>query len=128
GLRFNANKLLIDPYAKAISGSITWQDSLFGYEVGSNLEDLSFSKSDSAHFIPKSMIIDPNFDWEGVMAPKIPYHKSIIYETHVKGLTKLHPGIPEDIRATYEAIAHPVMIEYFQKLGVNAIELMPVHH
>ena len=128
GLRFNPNKLLIDPYAKAISGTISWHDSLFGYELGSEQEDLGFNKQDSAHFIPKSMIIDPNYDWEGVKAPKIPYHKSIIYEAHVKGLTKLHPGIPQDIRGTYEAIAHPVMIEYFQKLGVNAIELMPVHH
>ena len=128
GLRFNPNKLLIDPYAKAISGTISWHDSLFGYELGSEQEDMGFNKQDSAHFIPKSMIIDPNYDWEGVKAPKIPYHKSIIYEAHVKGLTKLHPGIPEDIRGTYEAIAHPVMIEYFQKLGVNAIELMPVHH
>ena len=128
GFRFNPNKLLIDPYAKAISGTISWHDSLFGYELGNELEDLSFNKQDSAHFIPKSMIIDPNYDWEGVKAPKIPYHKSIIYEAHVKGLTQLHPGIPEEIRGTYEAIAHPVMIEYFQKLGVNAIELMPVHH
>ncbi len=128
GFRFNPNKLLIDPYAKAISGTISWHDSLFGYELGNELEDLSFNKQDSAHFIPKSMIIDPNYDWEGVKAPKIPYHKSIIYEAHVKGLTQLHPDIPEEIRGTYEAIAHPVMIEYFQKLGVNAIELMPVHH
>ncbi len=128
GFRFNPNKLLIDPYAKAISGTISWHDSLFGYELGNELEDLSLNKQDSAHFIPKSMIIDPNYDWEGVKAPKIPYHKSIIYEAHVKGLTQLHPGIPEEIRGTYEAIAHPVMIEYFQKLGVNAIELMPVHH
>ncbi|WP_207493245.1 glycogen debranching protein GlgX [Aridibaculum aurantiacum] len=128
GHRFNPNKLLIDPYAKAISGTINWHDSLFGYEVGHPDEDLSFSTSDSAPYIPKSVVIDPNFDWEGDTQLKIPYHKSIIYETHVKGFTKLHPEIPEEIRGTYAAISHPVTIDYLKKLGITAIELMPVHH
>ena len=107
GHRYNPNKLLIDPYAKAIAGIIDWNDALFGYEVGSPEEDLSFSETDSAPFIPKCVVIDPNFDWEDDRAPKIPYHKSIIYEAHVKGFTKLHPEIPEEIRGTYAAFAHP---------------------
>ncbi len=128
GHRFNANKLLIDPYAKAISGTIDWNDALFGYEIGNPDLDLSFSTLDSAPFIPKSIVVDQDFDWEGVKQPKIPYHKSIIYETHVKGFTKLHPDIPEEIRGTYAGLAHPVTIEYLKQLGVTAVELMPVHH
>jgi isoamylase len=85
GHRFNPNKLLIDPYAKAISGVIDWHDSLFGYEMGNPDEDLSFSETDSAPFIPKSVVVDPNFAWEDDQPPRTPYHKSIIYETHVKG-------------------------------------------
>jgi isoamylase len=128
GERFNANKLLLDPYAKAIAGKIEWSDSLFGYEVGNEEEDLSLSEQDSAPFLPKCVVIDPSFDWGDDKAPRIPYHKSIIYETHVRGFTKQHPDIPEDIRGSYSALAHPVTIEYLQKLGVTAIELMPVHH
>ena len=128
GHRFNPNKLLIDPYAKAISGTINWNDALFGYEMGHPEEDQSFSDTDSAPFIPKSVVIDPRFDWEGDKLPRIPYHRSIIYETHVKGFTKLHPAIPEEIRGTYAAIAHPVTIQYLKELGITAIELMPVHH
>ncbi|WP_345952622.1 glycogen debranching protein GlgX [Mucilaginibacter sp. PAMB04168] len=127
GLRFNANKLLIDPYAKAISGVINWHDALFNYDVYSEEKDLSFSETDSAPFIPKSVVVDPKFDWEGDCPPKTPYHSTIIYETHVKGFTKLHPEIPEEIRGSYAAIGHPVTIEYLKKLGITAIELMPVH-
>src|SRR5690606_36552916 len=97
GHRYNANKLLIDPYAKAIAGTIEWNDALFGYELNHPDEDLSFSTVDSAPYIPKSVVINPEFDWEGDKAPKVPYHKSVIYETHVKGFTKLHPEIPEEI-------------------------------
>jgi isoamylase len=128
GHRFNDNKLLIDPYAKAISGTVNWHDSLFGYELGSNDEDLSYSTLDSAPYTPKSVVIDHNFDWGNDCSPKIPYHKTIIYETHVKGFTQLHPGIPENIRGTYAAIAHPVTIQYIKDLGITAVELMPVHH
>jgi glycogen operon protein len=128
GQRFNLNKLLIDPYAKALSGTITWHDSLFGYQIGHPDGDLSFSESDSAPFIPRSIVINPNFDWEGDKPPHIPYHQTIIYEAHVKGLTKLHPKIPGKIRGTYAAIAHPEMINYLKALGITAIELMPVHH
>jgi glycogen operon protein len=128
GHRFNSHKLLIDPYAKAISGTVQWHDALYGYQIGHPEEDLSFSKVDSAPYIPKSVVIDTEFDWEDDRPPKIPYHKSIIYETHVKGFTQLHPQIPNEIRGTYAAIAHPVTISYLQKLGITAIELMPVHH
>jgi isoamylase len=128
GHRFNPNKLLIDPYAKAVSGTIEWHDSLFGYEMGNPKEDLRPSTTDSAPFIPKSVVVDANYDWEGDRSPKTPYHKSIIYETHVKGFTKMHPDIPENIRGTYAALAHPVTIRYLKELGITAIELMPVHH
>lgn len=128
GLRHNPNKLLIDPYAKAIAGTIDWNDSLFGYQLGDPEEDLSFSETDSAAFIPKCVVIDHNFDWENVKTPKIPYHKTIIYETHVKGFTQLHPDIPKEIRGKYAALAHPVTIDYLTALGITALELMPVHH
>ena len=128
GHRFNPHKLLIDPYAKAIAGAIQWHDALFGYEVGHPDEDLSFSHVDSAPYIPKSVVIDPAFDWEGDKLPQIQYHESIIYETHVKGFTQLHPDIPEEIRGKYAAISHPVTIKYLKELGITAIELMPVHH
>ncbi len=127
GHRFNPNKLLIDPYAKAISGTIDWNDALFGYEVGHSDEDLSFDDRDSAPYIPKSVVIDSRFDWEGDRLPRIPYHRTVIYEAHVKGFTKLHPAIPEELRGTYPAIGHPATIQYLKELGITAIELMPVH-
>ena len=128
GHRFNPNKLLIDPYAKAISGTIKWNNALFGYEVGHADGDLSFDDRDSAPYMPKSVVIDPRFDWEGDKLPRISYHRTIIYEAHVKGFTKTHPDIPEKLRGTYAAIGHPVTIQYLKELGITAIELMPVHH
>jgi glycogen operon protein len=119
---------LIDPYAKAISGTIKWHDSLFGYEIGHPDADLSYSELDSAPFVPKSVVVDAQFDWGDDKPPQIPYHQTIIYETHVKGFTKLHPQIPEDIRGTYAALSHPVTIQYLKDLGITAVELMPVHH
>ncbi len=128
GHRFNPHKLLIDPYAKAISGTIQWHNSLFGYIIGDEQADLSFSTEDSAPYIPKSVVVDSNFDWGDDTPPRIPYHRSIIYETHVKGFTQLHPDIPDEIKGTYAALCHPITIDYLKKLGITAIELMPVHH
>lgn len=128
GHRFNANKLLIDPYAKAIANTLRWDDALFGYEVGHGKADLSFSEKDSAPYIPKGVVIDNAFDWEDDQSPDIPMHRTIIYETHVKGFTTQHPDIPEEIRGTYTALGHPVTISYLQSLGITAIELLPIHH
>lgn len=128
GHRFNPHKLLIDPNAKAIAGTIHWHDSLFGYMLGHELEDLSYNQEDSAPFLPKCVVIDPSFDWEGDKPPGIPFHQTIIYETHVKGFTMMHPDIPEEIRGSYAALAHPVTINYLKELGITAVELMPVHH
>lgn len=128
GHRFNSNKVLLDPYAKAISGIIEVKEELFSYQIGHEDEDLSFSEIDSAPFVPKSVVIDAGFDWKNDVAPKIPYHKSVIYELHVKGFTQLHPEIPEEIRGTYAAIGHPATIKYLKELGITAVELLPIHH
>jgi isoamylase len=127
GHRFNCNKLLMDPYAKAIAGSIDWHDSLFAYEIGNDEQDLSFSETDSAPYIPKSVVIDNTFDWGDDQLPRTPYHQSIIYEAHVRGFTMTHPDIPEEIRGSYAALAHPAAISYLKELGITAIELMPIH-
>ena len=128
GHRFNPSKLCIDPYAKALSGIEKWNDSLFAYKIGHKKKDLSLSQSDSAHFVPKSVVIDDHFNWLGDTQLKIPLNKTVIYELHVKGFTKRFPGIPEEIRGTYAAMRHPDVINYLKSLGVNAVELMPVHH
>ncbi|HEV7622402.1 MAG TPA: glycogen debranching enzyme GlgX, partial [Flavisolibacter sp.] len=128
GFRFNSNKVLIDPYAKAIANKLQWNNALFGYVVGSKDEDLSFSEENSAPFIPKPVVTEHHFDWEDDKPLNIPYHQTIIYETHVKGFTFRHPEIPENIRGTYAALAHPVIIKYLKDLGITAVELMPVHH
>jgi isoamylase len=128
GHRFNRHKLLIDPYAKSIAGDLRWDDALFGYTPGDAKEDLSFNETDSSPLLPKCVVIDPNYDWQDDVRLNIPYHKTIIYETHVKGFTKLHPDIPENIRGTYSALAHPAAVHHLKSLGITAIELMPVHH
>ena len=126
GHRFNPHKLLIDPYAKAISGVVQWNDALFAYNIGE--DDLSLDTTDSAPFVPKSVVIDGHFDWGDDHPPRVPMHQSVIYETHVKGFTATHPEIPEEIRGTYAALAHPVTINYLRELGITAIELLPIHH
>ncbi|NMH96479.1 glycogen debranching protein GlgX [Pseudonocardia acidicola] len=124
GLRCNPNKLLIDPYAKALDGPVKWDEAVFGYTFS---DPDSRNDADSAPFVPKSVVVNPYFDWGSDRPPKIPYHETVIYEAHVKGLTIQHPEIPEELRGTYAGIAHPVMIEHLQRLGVTAVELMPVH-
>lgn len=128
GYRYNPNKVLLDPYAKSISGAVKWNKSVFGYDLEDPDRDLSFSKSDNSAYVPKSVVIEPIFDWEDDKVLAIPYHETIIYETHVKGFTMLNPEIPENIRGTYAALAHPATIRYLNNMGVTAIELMPVHH
>ena len=130
GKLFNPNKLLIDPYAKAVDGTIEWNDAMYPYPVDGEGEDriLTMDERDSAPFITKGVVIDTYYDWEGDRPLEKPMHQTIIYEAHVKGMTMQHPDIPEDIRGTYAAIAHPVTIEYLKNLGITAIELMPVHH
>jgi isoamylase len=128
GLRFNPHKLLLDPYAKAIARPLRWGDELFGYRIGDEAADLSFDERDSAAMAPLARVIDEGFDWGDHARPIHEWHETIIYETHVKGLTQRHPGIVEDLRGTYAGLATPPMIEHFQRLGVTAVELMPVHH
>ncbi len=98
GHRFNQHKLLIDPYAKAIAGNLQWHDDVFGYQVGHPDADKSFSTSDSSRYVPKGVVIAPNFDWSGDCPPDTPYNETIIYEAHVKGLTNLHPGVPDELK------------------------------
>ena len=125
GLRCNPNKLLLDPYAKAIDGTIAWDESLFGYHWG---QPDSQNDDDSAAHLAKCVVINPFFDWDVDRPPRRPYHETVIYETHVKGMTETHPDLPENLRGTYAGIAHPTMIEHLTALGVTAVELMPVHH
>jgi glycogen operon protein len=124
GLRCNPNKLLLDPYAKATAGEIDWDQSLFSYNFG---DEDSRNDEDSAPHMTYGVVINPFFDWEGDRRLAYPYNESIIYEAHVKGLTQLHPDVPEDLRGTYAGVAHPAVTEHLTKLGVTAIELMPVH-
>ena len=127
GARFNPNKLLIDPYAKAISGALIWNEAVFGYSLNAEEEDLTFSEADSAPFMPKSVVINTAFNWEKDKFLDIPYHETVIYELHVKGFSKLNPLIPEPLRGTYAGIAHPASLAYLKALGITAVELMPIH-
>ncbi|MEH1870987.1 glycogen debranching protein GlgX [Nostoc sp.] len=128
GHRFNPNKLLIDPYAKAIDGEITDSPANFGYSLDAPEQDLAFSDLDNGEFMPKCIVVDQSFDWGDDKLLSIPWHETIIYETHVRGFTKLHPEIPEELRGTYAGLAHPAAIQYLQQLGITSVELMPVHH
>jgi isoamylase len=127
GLRFNSSKLLLDPYAKALAGEVSWADEMFGYVVGDKKEDLTRDFRDDAWGVPKSVVIDPGFDWHGDKRLGIPLHSSVIYEVHVKGFSKLWKELPEQLRGTYAGLCSAPAIDYFKKLGVTAVELLPVH-
>ena len=127
GLRFNSSKLLLDPYAKAIAGEVTWADEMFGYVVGGEDEDLTQDFRDDAWGVPKSVVIDSAFDWHDDKLLRIPLHRSVIYEVHVKGFSKFWHDVPEGLRGTYAALGSAAAIDYFKKLGVTAVELLPVH-
>ena len=128
GLRFNPNKLALDPYARALTGPIDWSPAIYAYDVDSPEQDLAFSEADSSPGMPKGVVIEPGFSWGEDRPPRIPWHRTVIYEAHVRGLTVSNPGVPASLRGTYAALGHQSMIAYLQDLGVTAIELMPVHH
>jgi len=125
GHRFNRHKLLIDPYARAVSGPIRWDDALYGYTIGG--DDLSFDPRDSAGAMPKSMVVDPAFTWGDDRSPNTPWNRTVIYECHVRGMTMRHPGVPEEVRGTYLGLASDPVVDHLLGLGVTAVELMPVH-
>jgi glycogen operon protein len=128
GHRFNHNKLLIDPYAKQISGELQWDDALFGYTIGHEDGDLSFDERDSAPFMPRCRVIDPAFTWGDTAKPKVPWENTVFYETHVRGFSKRHPSVPESERGTFAAFHQNDVVEYIRSLGVTSVELMPVHY
>ncbi len=128
GLRFNPRNLLTDPYAKAFSGVTRWQDGAFSYDLGDPDDDRDLSPNmDESTGVPLSVVIDPGFDWEGDVGPNVPLHGLIIYETHVKGLTMRHPDVPPELRGTFGGVASEPIIRHLKELGVNAVELLPVH-
>jgi isoamylase len=127
GMRFNPNKLLLDPYAKAIGRPLQWADELFGYQLGDSSGDLSFDDRDSAPFAPLGAVIDPEFDWSGERRPRHAAHETIVYEAHIRGMTQLHPEVPENLRGTFAGMACEPIIKHLHSMGVTAVELMPVH-
>ncbi len=128
GDRFNSNKLLLDPYARAIGRGLKWDDSLFGYRCGDPAEDLSFDDRDSAPFAPLGLIVDTAFTWGNDRLPQTPWEKTIIYEVHVKGFTKLMPGVPEKHQGTYAGLASAAAVDHLKSLGITAVELLPIHY
>jgi len=127
GHRFNHHKLLLDPYARGLFGRLHWSDTLYGFRMHSSRADLSFDRRDNVSAIPKSVVTDDSFNWGNDRPPDIPWSDTVIYEAHVRGLTMLHPGIPGHERGTFAGLAHPAVIDHLRRLGITAIELMPVH-
>ncbi len=124
GHRCNPAKLLLDPYGKSLNGELRWHESLFSYKF---TDPSAANTADSAPYMPQNVVINPFFDWGDDRAPRIPYHETVIYEAHVRGLTLRHPDVPAELRGTYAGLAHPAVIEHLARLGVTAVELMPVH-
>jgi isoamylase len=127
GHRFNPHKLVLDPYAKALAGALHWTDALFGYRLGAPREDLSFDRRDSARAMLKCRVIDPAFTWGRHRAPRIPWERTILYETHVRGYTMLHPLVPPPLRGTFAGLAQHEVVSHIKNLGVTTVELLPVH-
>jgi isoamylase len=128
GHRFNANKIVLDPYAKSIGRDLRWADELFGYKLGDSAADLSFDPRDNAPFAALSRVIDPSFTWGDDRPPRTPMHKTVIYEMHVRGFTKLHPAVPEKLRGCYAAIGSDPVLDHLTSLGVTAVEFLPIHY
>jgi glycogen operon protein len=128
GHRFNPNKLVMDPYAKAVARAIRWADEMFGYRVGDPDSDLSADDRDNAAFAPLAAVVDPAFTWGSDRPPRTPWHNTIIYEMHVRGFSLRHPNVPEPLRGTYEALTTEPALDHLKQLGITAVELMPVHH
>ena len=126
GLRANYTKLLLDPYARAFQGNVVWGQAVYGYDR-QGTDDRVIDQTDSAPFMPKCIVADNAFDWDDDHRPRTPWHETVIYEAHVKGLTALHPEVPPNQRGTYAGVAHPAMLDHFHRLGITAVELMPVH-
>jgi isoamylase len=126
GHRFNPNKLVLDPYAKAVVGELTWDPSLFGYQM-ETADDLTFDERDSARYMPKCRVIDPAFTWGDDRKPRIPWERTIVYELHVRGYTRQHPSVPEGLRGTFRGLSEPEVLAHLRTLGVTAVELLPVH-
>ena len=128
GHRFNANKLLLDPYARRLAGRLVWSDAHFAYRTGSAREDLSFDRRDNARGVPKAVVVDESFNWgRREIRPNIPWEDTIIYEAHVKGLTQKREDVPPNLRGTYGGLSSPAMIDHLKKLGVTTVELLPIH-
>jgi isoamylase len=127
GQRFNPHKLLLDPYARAVAGAVRWNDALYGYHVGSAKADLSLDRRDSAPFMPKALVTSDHFDWDADRPPRTPWRDSVIYELHVRGFSMRRDAIPEAQRGGFAALAHPASIEHLRRLGITAVELLPVH-
>jgi glycogen operon protein len=127
GHRFNPNKLLLDPYSREYVGGLRWDHACFGYTIGAEGDDLTFDERDSAPFVPKCVVVDDGFDWRQNMKPLVPWDRTIIYETHVRGYTKLHPAVPEALRGTFTGLSVPEVIEYIKSIGITSVELLPIH-
>ena len=127
GHRFNPNKLLLDPYAREYVGQLKWDHAIFGYTIGAEGDDLTFDERDSAPFVPKCVVVDSAFDWQQNTKPLVPWDRTIIYETHVRGFTKLHPAVPEELRGTFTGLSTQKVIDYVKSLGVTTVELLPIH-
>jgi glycogen operon protein len=127
GHRFNPNKLLLDPYARQLVGDLVWNPALFGYTIGSPDADLSFDKRDSARFMPKCRVVESAFTWGRMRRPQIPWERTVIYETHLRGFTMQHPAVPRELRGTFSGLMQHEVIEYIKNLGVTAVELLPIH-